>query len=134
MVTIYKSLILSMKKMLTYSFCTIEVYDNYVISSINEGFHLTPDKNKILDDIASEYFYDKLFVYISYRKNSYSVDPSIYLQTSKIENLAGMAVVAKVPLAKGNAEIEKLFLNRPFEIFTSIDEAKDWANTVLKNE
>ncbi|MEZ4797820.1 MAG: hypothetical protein R2785_11705 [Flavobacteriaceae bacterium] len=119
------------KKTLKYPFCTIEVYDNYVISCINEGFHLTPDKNKILEDIANEYFYDRPFVYITYRKFSYSVDPSIYLQTSKIFNLAGFAVVAKAPLAKGNAEIEKLFLDKPFEIFTSLNDAKSWAKTIL---
>ena len=123
-----------MPKTLKYPFCTIEVYDNYVISCINEGFHLTPDKNKVLEDISSEYFSDKPFVYISYRKNSYSVDPSIYLQTSKIKNLYGMAVVAKVPLAKGNAQIEKLFLNKPFEIFSSLDEAKSWVKIILNNE
>ena len=123
-----------MPKTLKYPFCTIEVYDNYVISCINEGFHLTPDKNKVLEDISSEYFSDKPFVYISYRKNSYSVDPSIYLQTSKINNLYGMAVVAKVPLAKGNAQIEKLFLNKPFEIFSSLDEAKSWVKIILNNE
>lgn len=123
-----------MPKTLKYSFCTIEVYDNYVISCINEGFHLTPDKNKILEDIANEYFYDKSFVYITHRKFSYSVDPAIYLQTSEIINLAGFAVVAQVPLAKGNAEIEKLFLNKPFEIFTSLDDAKSWAKSILAIE
>ena len=123
-----------MSKTIKYSFCTIKIYDDYVVATMNKGIHLTPDKNKILDDIANEYFYDRLFVYITYRKNSYSVDPSIYLQTSKIENLLGFAVVAKVPLAKGNAEIEKLFLNKPFEIFTSLKEAKSWVKTILNNE
>ena len=123
-----------MPKTLKYPFCIIEVYDDYVVSCINEGFHLTPDKNKILEDIANEYFYDKPFVYITHRKFSYSVDPAIYLQTSEIFNLAGFAVVAQVPLAKGNAEIEKLFLNKPFEIFTSLDEAKSWAKSILAIE
>ena len=124
-----------MIKTLKYSFCTIDIYENYVISCINEGFHLTPDKNKILEDIANDYFKDKKFVYITHRKHSYSVDPSIYIQTSKIKNLVGFAVVAKVPLSKGNAEVEKLFFNnKPFEIFTTLEEAKAWVKTVLSNE
>lgn len=124
-----------MPKTLTYPFCTIEVYDNYVISYINVGFHLTPDKNKILKDIAKDYFKAKPFVYISHRKNSYSVDPSIYLQTSQIKNLVGFAVVAEVPLSKGNAEVEKLFFNnKPFEIFATMEDAKSWVKTVLYNE
>ena len=123
-----------MIKSLKYPFCTIDVYDDFVVSRINVRFHLTPDKNKILEDIANQYFYKKPFVYITHRKYSYSVDPSIYLQTSKINNLIGMAVVAKVPLAKGNAQIEKLFINKPFEIFEDLDEAIDWAKSLTANE
>jgi len=123
-----------MIKSLKYSFCTIDIYNNYVISCINEGFHLTPDKNRILEDIANDYFKNKLFTYISHRKYSYSVDPSIYLQTSKIKNLAGMAVVAQAPLSKGNAEVEKLFLNKPFEIFSDLDDAVKWAKSIVPNE
>ncbi|WP_347926234.1 hypothetical protein [Pontimicrobium sp. SW4] len=123
-----------MLKSLKYSFCTIDVYNDYVISRINEGFHLTPDKNKILEDIANDYFIDKPFVYITHRKHSYSVDPSIYLQTSKVKNLIGFAVVAEAPLSKGNAEIEKLFLNKPFEIFSDLDDAIKWAKSLVSNE
>ncbi|PTM08560.1 MAG: hypothetical protein DA407_07730 [Bacteroidetes bacterium] len=123
-----------MLKTLNYSFCTVDVYSNFVIVCMNEGIHLTPDKNKILVDVANDYFKNKAFVYITHRKYSYSVDPSIYLKTSKIKNLAGFAVVAEVLLSKGNAEIEKLFLNKPFEIFTSIEYAKNRATKILGNE
>lgn len=123
-----------MIKSLKYPFCTIDVYNNYVISRINEGFHLTPDKNRVLEDIANDYFNDKPFAYISHRKHSYSVDPSIYLQTSKIKNLCGMAVVAEAPLSKGNAQVEKLFLNKPFEIFSDLDDAIEWAKSLVINE
>jgi hypothetical protein len=129
-----KTVTLVMPKTLTYNFGSIEVYEQFVISYIKEGFHLTPDKNKVLEEIAYTYFYDKPFVYITHRKHSYSVDPSIYLETSEILNLAGFAVVAEVPLSKGNAEVEKLFLNKPFEIFTSIEDAKSWAKSILNHE
>ena len=46
-------------------------------------------------------------------------------------NLKGFAVVTKTLLAKKNAEIEKLFLNKPFEIFSDIDEALSWAKSVI---
>ena len=123
-----------MLKSLKYPFCTIDIYSNYVISRINEGFHLTPDKNRILEDIANDYFKDKPFVYITHRINSYSVDPSIYLQTSKVKNLAGMAVVAEAPLSKGNAEVEKLFLKQPFEIFTDLNDAIEWVKSLIPDE
>lgn len=135
MIIILKQLTLDMLKTLEYSFCSIEVYPDYVISYIKKDFHLTPDKNNVLEDIASDYFKNRPFVYISHRKNSYSVDPSIYMQTSKIKNLVGFAVVAEVPLSKGNPEVGKLFFNdKPFEIFETIEEAKSWVNTVLCNE
>lgn len=123
-----------MLKSLKYPFCTIDVYNDYVISRINKGIHLTPDKNRILEDIANDYFNNKQFVYITHRINSYSVDPSIYLQTSKVKNLIGFAVVAEVPLAKGNAEVEKLFLKKPFEIFSDLDDAIEWAKSLVPNE
>lgn len=123
-----------MLKSLKYPFCTIDIYSNYVISRINEGFHLTPDKNRILEDIANDYFKNKPFAYITHRINSYSVDPSIYLQTSKVKNLAGMAVVAEAPLSKGNAEVEKLFLKKPFEIFTDLNDAIEWVKSLIPDE
>ncbi|MCK0109845.1 hypothetical protein MWU58_11115 [Flavobacteriaceae bacterium S0825] len=123
-----------MLKSLKYPFCTIDIYSNYVISRINEGFHLTPDKNRVLEEIVNDYFKDKPFVYITHRINSYSVDPSIYLQTSKVKNLAGMAVVAEAPLSKGNAEVEKLFLKKPFEIFTDLNDAIEWVKSLIPDE
>lgn len=121
-------------KTLNYDFCEIKVYDNYLVAVVNKDIHLTPDKNQILVDITNTYFANKPFVYITHRKNSYSVDPTIYIKTSKIKNLAGFAVVAEVPLSKGNAEIEKLFLKKPFEIFNNIKEATEWAKQIIANE
>jgi flavodoxin len=113
----------------------MELHDNYVVVLMNQGIHLTPDKNQVLVDIANSHFKNKAFVYITHRIHSYSVDPSIYLQTSKIKNLAGFAVVAEAPLAKGNAEVEKLFFStKPFEIFSTLKAAKEWAKTLLNND
>ena len=53
---------------------------------------------------------------------------------AQIKNLIGFAVVADVPVAKANAEVEKLFLNKPFEIFQSLDKAITWANNILNIE
>ena len=122
-----------MAKTLTYSFCTMTLYDNYLIVVVNEGEHLIPSQNQILVDIAKIHYHNKPFVYITHRKHSYSVDPSIYLKTSKIPNLYGFAVVAEVPVSMANAQIEKLFLNKPFEIFTAIDDAINWAKDIISN-
>ncbi|WP_044626319.1 hypothetical protein [Neotamlana nanhaiensis] len=108
------------------------IYKNYLVVEMNEGITVTPDSNNILVDIVDTFYVDKNFVYITNRINSYAVDPSVYKQTSLIENLVGFAVVSTNSLSLSNAEIEKLFLNKPFELFTDIDEAITWAKSILE--
>lgn len=117
--------------MLNYDFCTMHIYDNHMIVVINEGVTVTIEHNDVLLSVANTYYKNKPFVYITHRLNSYAVDPAIYKETSKIKNLAGFCVVSGDYKAKRNAEIEKLFLNKPFEIFDTIEEAKTWASQVL---
>ncbi|MFC4723623.1 hypothetical protein ACFO5O_14940 [Geojedonia litorea] len=108
----------------------IQIYDNYMIVTMNEGITVLPKHNQILINIVNRYFKKKSFVYITHRLNSYSVDPAIYFETSKIPNLLGFAIVSKNYKAKLNAEIEKLFFNKPFEIFNSMELAILWAKTI----
>lgn len=121
-----------MVDVLKFDFCQMHIYDNYLIVIMNEGITISPAHNKTLLNVVDTYFKNKKFVYISHRINSYSVDPSVYFETSKISNLAGFAVVSKDYKAKSNAEIEKLFLNKPFEIFSTMAEAIDWIDVALK--
>ena len=123
-----------MLKEIKLKFAKVNIYYNFMVFVMNEGLHGSPDLNSVLEDIVSQHFYDRLFVYITYRKNSYSVDPVIYKYTSKIQNLAGFAVVTKENIAKKNEEIEKLFLKKPFEIFNKLDDAIVWAKSILKNK
>jgi hypothetical protein len=120
-----------MTDVLKYDFCTMHIYDNYMIVVINEGVTVTPEHNDVLLNVADTYYKNKPFVYITHRLNSYAVDPAIYKETSKIENLAGFCVVSADYKAKRNAEIEKLFLNKPFEIFDTIEDATTWVNQVI---
>lgn len=117
---------------LTFDFCDIHIYDYYMIVTINDGITIGLKHNEILINIAETYYKNKPFVYITHRINSYSVDPTIYKETSKIKNLAGFCVVSKNYLAKSTAQIEKLFLNKPFEIFDTLSEAIEWSKSVLK--
>ena len=116
---------------LKFDFCEMHIYDDYVIVVMNEGVTISPAHNQTLLNVVDTYFKNKKFVYISNRINSYSVNPTVYFETSKINNLAGFAVVSKDFKAKSNAEVEKLFMDKPFEIFNTIEEAVDWVNVVL---
>ena len=117
-----------MKESLTFDFCNMTIYDNYIITVINEGITLLEKHNSILIKVAESYFVDKPFIYITNRINSYSVDPKIYFNTAQIPNLKGFAVVTNNYQAKVNAKIEKMFFNKPFEIFTEVEDAITWAN------
>ena len=102
-------------------FCTLHFFDGYVISYINEGEIVTFDKSSIITKTAVEFYGTSKFVYITNRVNSYSVDPSVYFDISKLKTLVGFAVVSKDYTAKSNAEIEKLFLNKPMEVFDVLE-------------
>ena len=117
--------------LLTYDFCIIEVHDNYVVVVMKEGITVKPENNKVLEEIANDYYEDRYFGYITYRKNSYAVDPRIYFETSKIKNLIGFAVVAPRKIAKQTAELERIFLQKPFRYFDTMNEATDWINSLI---
>ncbi|BAO77551.1 hypothetical protein [Winogradskyella sp. PG-2] len=110
----------------------MSVHNNYLVVVMKEGVNITPEHNKFLLEVTNNHFSNKPFVYITHRVNSYSVDPKIYFETSKIENLRGFAVVSSNYKAKINAQIEQMFFNKPFEIFATLDEAFIWANELVK--
>lgn len=121
-----------MKKEL--DFCTLHLYHNYIVSHINDGETITVAQNDQIKKVALDFYGTRHFVYITHRINSYAVDPATYLATSKIETLVGVAVVSSDYKAKTNAEIEKLFFNKPFEIFNTLDKAISWADSILKKQ
>ncbi|MBD3861859.1 hypothetical protein [Olleya marilimosa] len=112
------------------SFCTLLTSDNIIIAEINEGVVLNQDMSDDIIYFSSVVFKNNPFVYITNRINSYAVDPTIYKGVSQVETLKGFAVVSTT-LSARNAEIERLFLNKPFEIFSDLEEAKLWAIQIL---
>ena len=121
-----------MKETLTLEFCKVTLYTNYLVVVMNEGVNITPRHNNVLIEIANKYYKDVPFAYITHRINSYSVDPQIYFETAKIKNLKGFAVVSKDYKAKSNAEVEKRFFSKPFEIFNNLDDAIIWIKEITK--
>ncbi|EPR74451.1 hypothetical protein ADIWIN_0552 [Winogradskyella psychrotolerans RS-3] len=99
---------------------------------MKEGVTISPSYNDVLMDISKTYYNNKQFIYITHRVNSYSVNPQIYYQTEKIENLIGFAVVSHNYQAKLNAQIEKMFFKKPFKIFTELEDAMTWATEITQ--
>jgi len=112
------------------SFCKMVFSENYVICSINEGETITAEKSNLQTEVILDHYRDNPFIYITHRIHSYSVDPSIYSETSKIETLVGFVVVSSSKSSVKNALFEKMFLNKPFEIFEDIEDAVLWADTI----
>jgi len=124
---------MTISKTLTFEFGTIELFDHYVITTMKEGITVIPRYNEELVDLANSHFAGRPFAYITNRKNSYAVDPSIYYKTSKIENLVAFAVVSKDAIAEKTVAVEKMFLNKPFQLFAEMKEAVAWASEVIEN-
>ncbi len=122
-----------MRTSIKYDFCEIDIFDNYIVVVMFEGINLTPEKNDVLLGIATKYFKNSNFGYITNRINSYSVDPSIYLETSKIENLVSFAIVSSKQISVSNSQIEKLFFKKPFKHFTLLEDAIDWTEKNVLN-
>ncbi|GHC63767.1 hypothetical protein [Ulvibacter litoralis] len=116
-----------------YHFGKLTIYDHCVVSVMNEGITVTPKDNDVLKEISETYFKGKTFGYISNRINSYSIDPSVYIQTSKIENLVAFAIVTTDSIGLLNTEIEKMFFDKPFEHFLLLEEAIEWIKTTIEN-
>lgn len=120
-----------MRVLLSYDFGKIKVFDNYIISVMNEGVTVTSEVNKIINKMIDQYFPNKNFIYIAHRIHSYAVDPTVYKEISQIKNLAGVAVVSANRIALNNAEMEKIFTTKPFEIFYTIEEAIEWTSKII---
>lgn len=115
----------------TQDFGVLEIYDTYVKAIMFEGVTIKPKHNTVLIAIAAKYFPNKNFGYITHRLNSYSVDPRVYVDTSKIKNLVAFAVVSKDPVNLSNTQVEKLFLKKPFRAFQQMEEAIAWVEEII---
>ncbi|MBQ4821256.1 hypothetical protein [Aquimarina sp. MMG016] len=120
-----------MNKHYDLGFAKVEIHDDYLINTISEGFVVMPEHNKILLDFVEEHFGDKHFIYISHRINSYSVNPTVYHETTKIKNLIGMAIVSKNQKQKSLCEIESSFYGKDLKHFTLIEDALTWKDFLL---
>ena len=119
---------------LNFGFGEIRVFKNFVVAVMKEGITVIPEYNDELFKISEKYFHNRPFGYITYHKNSYAVDPMVYLKTSQIENLVAFAVVSTDELRIRNLEVEKRFLKKTFKHFTDLDAAKNWVNELVRTE
>lgn len=110
----------------------VQVYENYMVSIFDEGATLTLERAYQIIGISEIHFRDKNFGFISLRKNSYAVDPTIYNYLKELENLKAFAIVSVKEIDMHNFKIEKLFYKKPMKFFIEYDNALKWVKTRVK--
>lgn len=104
----------------------IQVFDDYMVSIFDEGATLTLERAYQIIGISEIHFRDKNFGFISLRKNSYAIDPTIYSYLKELENLKAFAIVSVKEIDMHNFKIEKLFYKKPMKFFIEYENALKW--------
>ncbi len=112
----------------------VQVYENYMVSIFDEGATLTLERAYQIIGISEIHFRNKNFGFISLRKNSYAVDPTIYNYLKELENLKAFAIVSVKEIDMHNFKIEKLFYKKPMKFFIEYDNALKWVKSRLKGK
>ena len=112
---------------------TVYFYKNIVVVEANEGVNISYKSAFSLLIRGLSILKNRPWVYISNRKNSYSVTPTDYKYLKRVPSLKAMAIVSNSQTGKVNAKIESTFFDRPFQIFDSINDAAQWALEILEN-
>ncbi|WP_136467986.1 STAS/SEC14 domain-containing protein [Flagellimonas onchidii] len=112
---------------------SVQVFDNYMVATFDEGATVTLERTYQIIGISEIHFRDKDFGYISLRKNSYAVDPTVYNYLRGMQNLKAFAIVSKKEIDMHNFKIEKLFYKKNMEFFIEFDNALAWVKKRLKN-
>ncbi|CAZ94541.1 STAS/SEC14 domain-containing protein [Zobellia galactanivorans] len=110
----------------------IQVYENHMVSLFDEGATLTLERVYQIIGISEIHFRDKNFGYISLRKKSYAVDPTIYTYLRQLDNLKAFAIVSVKEIDMHNFKIEKLFYKKPMKFFIEYDNAVAWVKRRAK--
>jgi hypothetical protein len=105
---------------------TVQVYDDYMVAVYKEGCTVTLERVYQLIGISEIHFRDRPFGFISYRKNSYAIDPTIYNYVRELDNLKAYAIVSVKEMDMHNFSIEKMFYKKPMKFFIDYNNALAW--------
>ena len=111
----------------------VQVYENYMVSIFEEGATLTLERAYQIIGISEIHFRDRNFGYISLRKHSYAIDPTIYSYLRELENLKAFAIVSVKEMDMHNFKIEKLFYKKPMKFFIEFNNALAWVKQRVRS-
>ena len=113
-------------------YCEIFLLENVLVKQIEEGQIISSNHIDELLQILDKHFKDKPVIYLSNRTFSYSVDPLVYKEVSKIKNIIGIGIIVSGNQRVQNAFYEGKFYEKEFEVFRHFYEAMTWANSLLE--
>ena len=122
------------ERTLELEFTILDFYDSYVLSRPRAGELLGAQQVADLVEVCSDHYGSRDFVYLSYRVNEYTVNPTIYLNLEEVRNLAGIGVIITENSSFASAKFEKNFSKVPYEIFMKLEDALEWVEKMLKQK
>ncbi|MDM9630049.1 hypothetical protein [Robiginitalea aurantiaca] len=113
---------------------TFNFYEHVIVGQIREGMQISIDNVLPLLALSWEAYQNTSMVYISDRKYSYSLDPTMYYEVKKlIPYMKGYAWVVHNDFNRQVAEIEARFLQCPNAIHSSMSDALKWSLKILED-
>jgi hypothetical protein len=110
----------------------VQVFDDYMVAIFDEGATLTLERAYQIIGISEIHFRERNFGFISLRKNSYAIDPTIYTYIKELDNLKAFAIVSVKEIDMHNFKIEKLFYKKPMKFFIEFNNALKWVKRRVK--
>ncbi|CAM3403928.1 hypothetical protein [Zobellia roscoffensis] len=111
-----------------FGFAKFWFYPNFLVGEFAEGADVSKIQSLGPIRVLKRYYGKSTpFIYISHRKNSYSMDPMGYKDiVDMFPNLMGMAIVSQNKYRRMIATLERMFIKKPIAVFHELDEAYDW--------
>jgi len=114
---------------------TFRFYEQVVVGRVREGMQISMDNVLPLLALSWEAYRNTSVVYISDRKYSYSLDPTMYYEVQKLApHITGYAWVVYNEINRKTAELEARFVQCPKAIHHTMDNALQWSVNLLQNK
>tara|TARA_R110002050_G_scaffold9433_2_gene32777 strand:+ start:1137 stop:1496 length:360 start_codon:yes stop_codon:yes gene_type:complete len=107
----------------------LECYLNYAIFYFNAPQYDFAEAKELVKTIDNHYKGRKCVI-ISNREMAKNVNPKVY-QKAKSKSVVGIAIVSNSETVKSEAYNEQSLFQGAFSYFETIEEAANWANTVV---
>lgn len=108
----------------------MKCYENCLVFRLTDNGISEASAKKIMS-FAYKHYDRRPFVFISNREFASNIDPKAYRAIDP-KKMVGLAIVSESEEVKQEATNEMDLFNGSFSYFTTVDEARKWADTVVK--